>query len=164
MTSVGIMASSAQVVAEERITIASSPNGEQSGNWELGVRVTFAVAGLVTKIRYKRTAASGATLGLRGWNSAGAQVIATINRSDVGTGAFEVTLPTPLAVAAGSTYGFSTGHTTAIPVHTTPGQSVTNTTNCTFAGYYAGGAVGNFPFNAAGALGTVYVEPIFVPT
>lgn len=141
---------------EQRITVASAPNTTTTNVG--GCRVTFGVAGRVTRVRYTRIAAASATQDIKVWDSGGTQVGATVPDTQSGaSGSFEVTLPTPLAVAAGSTYTFSAEGVSTSRISSA--QTATNTTDCTFVGHFFAATGGTFPNTSGGS--SYYVEPIF---
>jgi hypothetical protein len=152
--------------ASEHITVADAPNADGT-NWEFGVAVTFAVAGQVTAIRYRRRATSVNTLRLRGWDPAStAFPLFNVAEDPAGasqTGLFTVTLPTPLAIPAGATRRFSIGSTGLVPGYNAADRAVTNSANCTFNTYCYNGAAGNYPGTTT-PLWSFYVEPVFEPT
>ena len=123
------------------------------------MRVTFARAGRVTKLRYQRNAAASATLNLNIWNAAGVRVVGPLARTDPAVGTYEVTLATPLAVTAASTWTFSVGGS-VLPINTSA-TSVTETEDCDFIGHYYGGSSGAFPATTPNPFGTLYIEPVY---
>ena len=148
--------------AEQRIAIAGDPNGD-TGDWEWGVRVQFDVDGRITKLRYKRTASSTATLELSIWNAAGTRVAGPFSVTNAGAGAFEYALSSPLVVAAGSVYTCSIGSGGSVPYYSSGSQVVTDSADCTFVGYFYYFTHGGFPGTAAPSSWSFYVEPIFEP-
>ena len=142
---------------EQRITISGAPDTDVSG-YEYGIRVQFVRAGRITRLRYYRRAATSATVNLNIWNSGGGLAAGPLADSTAGVGYHEVTLPTPLAVAAGSIYTFSYGPN----VGTMGGiQPVTDTADCLKQPGSYFNSPGTWPNSAGG--GTPYVEPIYEP-
>ena len=144
---------------EQRITVPSSPD-TSSSNADHGVKVQFLRDGRITKIRYQRTAGSAGTLTLRVWNddASGAKIFEQAD-AQTGAGAFEITLGTPLIVAANAIRTFSVGASGDVPYKF--GSSVpTDTADCAFLGYVYAIPTNNYPTNPVTSV-QYYVEPTF---
>ena len=145
--------------AEQRPTITSPAPTTNSTADEAGMSYTFASAGRVTKVRYQRQSISDATLTLRAWNDATQAVTTLGSDTQSTTGAFEITLATPLDIAAGESWTFTTKG------NNSPSRSgtatVTNTADVTFSTARSGGGV-TYPATVQAST-TYYLEPTFEP-
>ena len=144
---------------EQTITIVGTPN-QTSTDFEYGVRVQFARAGRVTKVRYRRTADAATTLNVRVWNSAGTKLADVPSTQAAVAGQFEVTLPTPLVVAAADIRHFSIGTSGRTPYTSGTAATVTGSEDVTFLGYVFNPFNNNFP-STAQASATYHVEPVY---
>lgn len=167
MSSVGVMASAVVTAAfgtEQTLVIAGVPS-LQVTNYEFGVRVQFGRAGRVTKIRYRRGASASNVLRLRAWNDSTQAKVFDEPEASAGlgtTGQYTITLPTPLAVAAGSIYIFSIG-TAGDVMYASTAATVTNTTDMTFLEMRIhAGAADVYPEQPVPTL-TFFVEPTYEP-
>jgi hypothetical protein len=91
------------------------PNGQGTdGDYELGTKFTSTQAGTITAIRYYRMGAETGTPSGKLWSSTGTN-LATVPFGAVSTGAGwkQVNLPTPLPIAANTTYVVSVNCNTA---------------------------------------------------
>jgi hypothetical protein len=143
--------------AEERLTIAGAPNN--FATYEFGVRVQFAVAGVVPKIWYRRTDTTPATVTVRAWNAAGTKVAEQTHTTAIGFSTHDVVLATPLEVTAGEIMTFSIGATNAPYYGGSPLQTVTPTANVTFLDYRQD-PLGTFPASVP-TTANGYVSPVF---
>ena len=146
---------------DQIITIAGAPTGSD-GNVEAGVRVTFAKAGRVTGVRYRRVSINTPLLTFRAWDSGGSKLGEVTDSQGTATGQFTVNFATPITVAAG-TYTFSVSAVdTPRFFDGNPGQAVTPTTDVSFVGYYQGTT--NTRPTSVQTIVTYFVEPIYQPT
>jgi len=142
----------------EYLTVAGSPNANHL-NFEYGVRVQFARAGQITRLRYTRGSGFQVTIPLNVYDSGGT-LVATVNDSQNTPGTYEAVLSTPVNVAAGATCtvsyyaGGSASYITGL-------QAVTNTQDMTFLGFY--NSAGGFP-NTSTTTESYPITPGFVPT
>ena len=147
----------------QRFTVPLDPN-IGGGNYERGVRIQFVRHGRITKIRYKRLAGSANDLRLRVWDDVTQVKLLDAAENPAGSGlsgAFEITLGTPLPIAAGDVRIFSIGSAGSVPYYSVNAQAVANTADMAFLGYRTNDAAANtFPGPATTAV-SVYVEPTF---
>ena len=141
---------------EQSLLVAGTPDSS-GGDFEHGIRVQFTAPGWITKVRYKRQAANYSPLSIRVWHSNGSKLAETSDAQST-TGTFVVTLPTPVAVAAGDTRVISVGGTGQIP-RLGAAPSVTNSAAMTFIDMRVNVFSNTFPNSATG--NTYLVEPIF---
>ena len=125
-------------------------------------RVTFAKAGRVTGVRYRRMSINTPLLTFRAWDSGGSKLGEVTDSQGTATGQFTVNFATPITVAAG-TYTFSVSAVdTPRFFDGNPGQAVTPTTDVSFVGYYQGTT--NTRPTSVQTIVTYFVEPIYQPT
>jgi Major tropism determinant N-terminal domain/Domain of unknown function (DUF4082) len=148
---------------EQRITVAGDPGSNKAG-FELGLRVRFTRAGTISRLRYKRLGTSNATLEFRVWNddAGGVKLTQVLDTKSGQVGAFEVTLPAPVAVVPGSVRTFSVGATSGIPYLDATNQPVTNAPDCIFIDYRSESGNDVYPSTTTDRE-AYFVEPIFTP-
>jgi hypothetical protein len=154
-------------------TIADVPNNEGASVQEGGMKVRFLRAGRVTGVRYTKRNASGETLVLRAWRDSDSTKVAEVSDTKIWPTppftepiqTFTVTFPSPVLVAAGSTYTFTIGTTdfsggTAGVPRNSALQAVTNTADMQWVEFRSGDVFNVYPPTVA-PFSTYYAEPIF---
>ena len=150
----------------QTLSIGGAPSSNTSAA-ELGVRCRFLRGGRITGVRYQRMAASANTLYLRAWNDTTLAKIVQVSDTRAGAvGAFTVSFPTPVAVAANEVVVLSIGGSAAgdaIPFWNFGSTTVTDTTDINFIEYRQS-VTGTNAFPANGISAVINVEPIFEPS
>ena len=130
-------------------------------NGNNGPRITFSQSGTITQVRYRREAASQATLTIAAWDDNTTNKIVEVTDTQTGaTGEFTVTFPTPITVTAPASITFTVGGASNIP-NFLGSPTVTNSTACTFHSWRARN-FGLYP--STNSAEGCYVEPIFTPS
>jgi Domain of unknown function (DUF4082) len=146
--------------AQERPTVAGTPNADASTSDEAGARWTFVRNGRILGARYTRLTSSSTTVTVRLWNEVGTKLAEKADTQAAVAGSFTVLFDTPVLVPAGSLWLVSLG-ALAQPRHNTI-QAVTNTTNVVFHSYRDSNTIDTWPNQSPGTL-SFYVEPIYEP-
>jgi hypothetical protein len=129
--------------------------GDTAGaNWEIGEKITFAVAGTIKGMRFLKVPSEGGTThNLHLWNWDSGTLVATVATVSETVGWNEVELPTPVDVAAGAIYAISY---TVVSHYQNNGTSTDTVGNLSGQGCDSTAGGVNFP-NAIGGGGNTDV-------